>query len=177
MAGRKKKIVKSKTSLSVKYQSFATLAIQQRQQCSALTASSKRSYSPAAYSQLVTVLYDNLKTQVLQEKNALFFYEEAIALNAKVEELTNELARRTNELRAAMKISNPYADEVSAGDSAKTNSGETGRADIGNNNDNAQEQQQKKRGAPKGHRGASRPVPANIDDEKVKEPPVKLVAC
>ena len=178
MAGRKKKIAELKTNLSVKYQNFAALAIQQRQQCSALTALSKRSCSPASYSQLVTVLHDNLKTQVAQEKNALFFYEEAIALSTEVEELTNELARRTNELKAAMKISNPYAGRAAETDSAKADSTEPDGADSENNNDNDNEQkkQQKKRGAPKGHRGASRPVPPNIDDEKIIEPPI-LCSC
>lgn len=166
MAGRKKKIVELKADYPVKYHNFSELAIQQRQQCTALSALSKRSYSSAAYGQLVTVLHDNLKTQVSQEKNALFFYEEAIALSTKVEELTNELARRTNELKAAMKISNPYADGSPTGDSAAND-----EVDSENSDNNEPEQKQKKRGAPRGHRGASRSIPSNIDDEKIIEPP------
>jgi transposase len=165
MAGRKKKIAELKTNSSVKYQNFAALAIQQRRQRTALSALSKRSYSPAAYWQLVTVLHDNLKTQVSLEKNALFFfYEENLSLHTKVEELTAELARRSNELKAAMKISNPYS-------GSSDSDTEENKAGDENKNKDEQRQKKKKRGAPKGHRGASRPVPPNIDDEKIIEPP------
>ena len=63
MAGRKKKIAELKADYPVKYHNFSELAIQQRRQRTALSALSKRSYSSAAYGQLVTVLHDNLKTQ------------------------------------------------------------------------------------------------------------------
>jgi len=166
MAGRKKKVAEPIQNASVEYHNFARLAIQQRQQRAALSALSKRSYSPAAHNQFVAVMQDNLKTQQAQEINALYFYEKTVSLSTKVEELTDELARRTNELKAAMKIKNPYADKSDT--DTKTDEDKTSNKDS---NVDEQKKKQKKRGAPKGHRGASRPVPPSIDDEKIIEPP------
>jgi transposase len=166
MAGRRKKIAEAKAGSPEKYNIFVKLSIQQRQQRAALSALSKRPYSPAAHDQFVAVMQDNLKTQQAQEINALYFYEKTVSLSTKVEDLTNELARRTNELKAAMKIKNPYADKSDT--DVKIDADKTDGKD---NNVDEQEKKQKKRGAPKGHRGASRPVPSNIDDDNIIEPP------
>ncbi len=139
---------------------------------SALGAQIKLPYSKEAYDSVCDISSNLLKTQ--KEMNVymaetLSQYEQEIeVLRASVEFLKNKNKGLVIELRRSMKIKSKKEDESQ--DTDKDDS-----TDNTSNNDEKEDsnKKSKKRGAPKGHRGKSRSVPLEFNNEKIVLPPEK----